>query len=431
MGLDQKVVVRGRRRVFDGFFKLDEVTVSHRQYDGGMSPDRPVLVFERGDSVAVLIYNRDTARVVLVEQFKAPTLGKSATDGWIVETVAGMIRDGESPQAAIVRETFEETGYRISEPELIAVFFSSPGGSSERIFLYYAVVGDADRIGAGGGNRQEGEDIRCLDVSPTALFDQLDRQQIEDPKLVIAAYHLRTRLRIEPPKAVPLQPGSIRYRHRSGAGPVIGIKTGDILAVRGIDVWVNSENTDMLMDRMIGRTVSASIRYGGAEKDDSGHIIHDTIGEDLRKGLGRRGYVRIGTVLETVPGALRENGVKRVFHVASVERIGPGKGVRADPATIEQCVARVLEVAEKRSSGFRLMARRDRSILIPMIGSGDGGLGVEQVAPRIIAAIRDFCARTPPPTLAEFHLLAYTKRDLVACEEGIAAALADYERLPD
>src|SRR5262245_19696856 len=119
------VVMREQHRVFDGFFKLDEVIVSHRQFDGSMSPDKKLLIFERGDAVAALIFNRDTGRVVLVEQFKVPTLEKGQGRGWIIETMAGMIRQGETPEQAVIRETYEETGYRIKDPEPIATFFSS------------------------------------------------------------------------------------------------------------------------------------------------------------------------------------------------------------------------------------------------------------------------------------------------------------------
>ncbi|MDX2290047.1 MAG: NUDIX domain-containing protein [Hyphomicrobiaceae bacterium] len=430
MGVDPKVVVRSRRRVFDGFFKLDEVTFSHRLYDGTASPDKTSLVFERGDAVAVLVFNRDRGLVVLVEQFKVPVLDKSQSGGWITEVAAGIIKPGETPLEAAIRETREETGFQISDPEHVATFFSSPGGSSERIFLFYAVVREADRVSTGGGVRAEGEDIRTIEISPSELFEQLRTKAIEDPKLIIAAYHLKDRLKFDPPKPQPLRPGTIRYRHKSRTGPIIGIKTGPILAVRGVDVWVNSENTDMMMDRIIGRTISASIRYGGAEKDDNGHVVSDVIADELRKKLGRRGFVRIGTVIETVPGALREFGVKRVLHVASVEGTEPGKGVSADLATVETCIGKVLDEAEKRARGFRILARRDRSILLPLIGCGDGGLKVEDVAPAVVSAIGSFLARSPTPSLTEIYVLAFTQVHAQACERAILS-LPDFTRLPD
>jgi len=112
----RKVVIDKQTRVFDDFFKIDEFFVSHQKVDGTMSVDQRRLVFERGDAVAVLLLNLDSKCVVLVRQFRIPTLVgrkrdvESNTDGWITEVVSGMINQNETPEAAIVRETMEETG---------------------------------------------------------------------------------------------------------------------------------------------------------------------------------------------------------------------------------------------------------------------------------------------------------------------------------
>jgi nudix-type nucleoside diphosphatase (YffH/AdpP family) len=188
-----------QRRLFDDFFKIDELMVAHQKNDGTMSSVQRRLVFERGDSVAVLLFNRERNTIVLVEQFKVPALvarrrdEPTTTDGWLVETLAGMIDAGETPQMAAIRETLEETGYRIATPELIGRFFASPGGTSERVFLYFAEVGDTDRVSAGGGI--EDEDVKVLEVGLDQAFEQLARGLIEDPKLAIAAYWLQNRLR--------------------------------------------------------------------------------------------------------------------------------------------------------------------------------------------------------------------------------------------
>jgi ADP-ribose pyrophosphatase len=192
-----RAVIARQQRLFDDFFKIDELLVTHRQIDGTTSSVQRRLVFERGDSVAVLLFNRDRRAVVLVEQFKAPTLiarrrdDPATTDGWLVEPLAGMIDTGEAPEAAAIRETLEETGYRIREPELIGRFFVSPGGTSERVFLYFAEVGDADRVGVGGGI--DDEDIQVLEIGLEELFERLARGLIEDTKLAIGAYWLQNR----------------------------------------------------------------------------------------------------------------------------------------------------------------------------------------------------------------------------------------------
>jgi ADP-ribose pyrophosphatase len=196
MSGQRRVEIRGQHRLLNDFFKIDEVTVAHQRYDGTMSADERRLVFERGDAIAVLLFDKQTRSVVTVEQFRLPALiarrreNPATSDGWITELVAGMIDEGESPTQAVVRETFEETGYRIENPKPIGTFFSSPGGSSERFFLYCALVSAARREGRGSGLAGE-EDIKVFPIAVEDLFDQLAAGTIEDPKLAIAGYWLK------------------------------------------------------------------------------------------------------------------------------------------------------------------------------------------------------------------------------------------------
>jgi len=196
MSADRRVEIRGHNRLFDDFFKIDELILRHERHDGGMSGEERRLVFERGDAIAVLLFDEKTRAVVLVEQFRAPTLiarrrdDPASTAGWIVELVAGMIDQGETAHQATIREVFEETGYRIGNPRPIGQFFSSPGGSDERFFLYFARVEPAQREGIGGGLAGE-EDIKVFQLPLDDLFRELARGAIEDPKLAIAAYWLK------------------------------------------------------------------------------------------------------------------------------------------------------------------------------------------------------------------------------------------------
>ena len=173
----RKVEIRKQTRLFDDFFKVDEILVAHEQRDGTMSSDQRRLVFERGDAVAALLYEPDTHTVIMVDQFRVPTLiarrrdNPATTDGWITEAVAGMIDLGETAD-------------------------SSPGGTSERIFLYFSEVSEVDRVGAGGaGGGVHGEDVRVVRRSTHELFAQLEKRQIEDPKLAIGAYWLQGHIR--------------------------------------------------------------------------------------------------------------------------------------------------------------------------------------------------------------------------------------------
>jgi nudix-type nucleoside diphosphatase (YffH/AdpP family) len=202
MAQSRKVEIHGVSRKFDGFFKIDEIDVSHQARDGAMRRERR-LVFERGDAIAVLLYDAQTEEVIVVEQFRAPVLvarrrdDPRTSDGWIVEAVAGMIDNGETPDRAAIREALEETGYRIGDPVPIGTFFVSPGGTSERVFVYFAEVAEADKVGEGGGIAGE-EDIALIRLSAGDLFRQLECNQIQDAKLAIATYWLKDYLARKP-----------------------------------------------------------------------------------------------------------------------------------------------------------------------------------------------------------------------------------------
>jgi nudix-type nucleoside diphosphatase (YffH/AdpP family) len=192
----RRAVIFDRKRLLDAFFKVDEVTVSHGQFNGEMSAPRPYLVFERGDAAAALLYDPERRKVITVNQFRIPTLEKGRGGGWLVEAVAGMIDGsvdnhlGETPLECLRREVKEETGYLITEAELIFTFFSSPGGSTERIFLFFAEVKRTDKVATGGGLAADGEDIEIVEFDTAEFFAKLMAGEFEDPKLIIAGLWL-------------------------------------------------------------------------------------------------------------------------------------------------------------------------------------------------------------------------------------------------
>ncbi len=178
-----KVIVQQTARLFDDYFKVDEAIVSYQQFDGAMSPPIRRLCFERGDSVAAIVFNRDRRSVILVEQFRYPAYTKG--DGWLIELVAGIVEADEAPETALRRELREELGYRADRLHPIATFFPSPGGCSERIMLYCAEVTDAGKVAPGGGLGAAGEDIRTVEWPLAALREQLALGRIRDAKTLI------------------------------------------------------------------------------------------------------------------------------------------------------------------------------------------------------------------------------------------------------
>ncbi len=146
---------------------------------------------DHGDAVAVLPYDPQRRSVLLIRQFRAPALYKGA-DPQLVEAAAGLIDEGEAPEAAARREAHEETGVTLGLLERVATLWSSPGVSAERITLYLAPC-RFDGRSAGGGKPDEHEHITVAEVSLSDLGGQLDRGEIEDMKLLALAQALRLR----------------------------------------------------------------------------------------------------------------------------------------------------------------------------------------------------------------------------------------------
>ncbi len=438
---DQKAAAQGHRkeakydtpeRVFNGFFKIDQYKVRYRRYDGNMA-ECTRLNFERGDAVGVLLFNVDTRSVVLVKQFKLPTLigrqrdDPKTQDGWIEETMAGMIRDGEKPEDTVIRETEEETGYiiekdryKIENPKLICKFLSSPGGTSERIFLYFAQVRETSRKEKEKKDIRgvEDEDIKVVHVGINDLFAKLDNGEIDDPKLAIAVYWLKENL----PKTEigSIAPDTVEYTFLdpNKSGLIVGYKQGNIKYVDGVDVWVNGENSDMMMDRFNGQTVSARIRALAAERDGD-IVVDDTIQEALRGLIGERANVDIGKVLVTESGLLRKNnGVQRIFHVAVVKG-SLGQGFTPDVNDLSLCVENVLGELEYENKTIwrRFTGDHLESVLFPLIGAGEGGLLILTVANKMIPAAVDYFKRVKDPSIKKIYFLAFKLREKDACDK--------------
>lgn len=406
----KRVNIIEKRRLLDDFFKVDEVRLTHERFDGSMSEEQRRLVFERGDAAAGLLVDPDRRKVILINQFRLPTRDKIAGGGWILETAAGMIRDGETPEACLIREVYEETGYQLTKADPVATFYASPGGSTERIFLYCADIRRTDKTGAGGGTPRDGEDIELVEIDLEDFFARLAAREFADAKIIIAGQWLRDRRAKMPAEADPDKSRTYSFS-LDGNDKIIGIKTGNILAVHDVEVWANSENTDMMMDRFFGRSVSATIRSFGAKKHENGvSIERDTIGEELQAEMGRRRFVMPGTVLQTSAGELaRRNSVKRIFHVASVQGcIGTGLSTTLD--TLKTCVDNLLVAA---SDG------KYRSILVPMLASGQGGFLVRDVAPRLVSRAVAYFQKNPKSRLCEIYFLAYSIGDKELLEDAM------------
>jgi nudix-type nucleoside diphosphatase (YffH/AdpP family) len=189
----RKVSIKQKRYILDDFFKVEEAYLHFEQFNGKMSPLVRRLNLERGDSVAVLIFNQSTRKLILVSQFRYPTYQNK--HGWTIEAIAGMVDPGEKPEETVRRELEEETGLKIDNLEHISTFYPSPGGSSERIYLYYSEVsGDKAKYKETGGLLGHGEDVKAIEVTLADALAKIKSGEIVDAKTIISIYWLENRL---------------------------------------------------------------------------------------------------------------------------------------------------------------------------------------------------------------------------------------------
>lgn len=184
----RRVQILSETVVHDDFFRLSRTSLRYERFDGAMSGAVTRYVVERGDSAGILLHNVETDEIILVEQFNYPAFTRS--QGWMIQTLAGRVEAGEDASDAARREALEETGFRVDELVKIGSFFVSPGGTSERVHLFYAPVRAKNQIAAGGGVMSEAEDIRNVVLSRRAFIRQARYGQIDDAKTLIAALWL-------------------------------------------------------------------------------------------------------------------------------------------------------------------------------------------------------------------------------------------------
>jgi ADP-ribose pyrophosphatase len=176
-----KFSLKNERIVFNDHYKMVMAKVTYDTFNGNeITTDR--LAFERGNSVAIILFEKDTESVLLTHQFRYPTCKNN--EGWLLEIPAGSMEENETPENCIVRETMEELGYRITAPELIHTFYTSPGASTERIFLFYAEVTQKDKTEKGGGCKSENEDIEIVKIPVSEIIATI--KKLKDAKTILA-----------------------------------------------------------------------------------------------------------------------------------------------------------------------------------------------------------------------------------------------------
>ncbi|MCF5327636.1 GDP-mannose pyrophosphatase, partial [Pseudomonas lurida] len=137
-------------------------------------------------------YNRAQRTVLLIRQFRMPTFVNDY-HGYLIEAAAGLL-DNASPEERIRLEAEEETGYRVGHVEKIFAAFMSPGSVTERIHFFMGEYQPGDRVSAGGGLEEEGEDIEVLELGFDEALAMVQNGEIADGKTIMLLQHLELRM---------------------------------------------------------------------------------------------------------------------------------------------------------------------------------------------------------------------------------------------
>ncbi|MGB3592508.1 MAG: NUDIX hydrolase [Nonlabens sp.] len=164
--------------VFDDFLKIYKSRICHDSFSTNETITVDRLCLERGNAVAVLLYESDTDSFLFTKQFRYPAARRSQR--WSLELAAGVIDKDETAAGAARREVLEELGYEITELETVHQYFPSPGVSSELITIFYAAVSQAQQLKEAGGSKDEQEDIKLVKIPRLEALQLLEDQKFNN-----------------------------------------------------------------------------------------------------------------------------------------------------------------------------------------------------------------------------------------------------------
>lgn len=170
--------VLAKERKFTGRVFAAEV-MDVRLQDGSFGK-REIVCHNGG--AAIIPVDKDL-NVYVVRQFRSP-FGQV-----LVEIPAGKLERDEDPCACAIRELKEETGLVAEHVESLGYVFSSPGYSTEVLYLYLATgLSQEER------SLDEGEFLNVEKIPLKELVEQADEGQIRDAKTLVAVLKTARRM---------------------------------------------------------------------------------------------------------------------------------------------------------------------------------------------------------------------------------------------
>lgn len=162
--------IRDKKLAYKGFYELYKVKIDSELSNKTIEREQ----FKTYDSVAALVWNTSSKKIVLVKQYRV------GAEKDIIEIPAGKRdNDMESATETMKREIEEEIGFKTDDINEIACFYTTPGPLTEKMTLFYAEV--SQKIGEGGGVIDENEQIEIIELEAEDFLTKV----FEDAKTII------------------------------------------------------------------------------------------------------------------------------------------------------------------------------------------------------------------------------------------------------
>ncbi len=189
--MQSRVRVKNIQLLSDSWGILRKTTFDLLRNDGTWQ-EQVRETYDRGDGVAILLYDRARRTVILIRQFRYPVY-VNGHPGLLIEVPAGLL-DKDNPEDQIRSEVEEETGFRVSRVQKILELYMSPGSVTEKLYFYIAEYHRDLQTEFTGGVHHEGEDIEVLELSIDDALRAIDSGDIMDGKTVLLLQYARLHL---------------------------------------------------------------------------------------------------------------------------------------------------------------------------------------------------------------------------------------------
>lgn len=167
----------------DNWYILNKVTVDYQKKDGSWDTQTRE-VYDRGNGAAILLYDKRKGTVILTRQFRLPSYLNNNKSGLLIEVCAGLL-DKDNPEACIIRETEEETGYRLHSVKKVFEAYMSPGAVTEILHYFIGEYDASMKVSSGGGLENEHEEIEVLEIPFDQAYVMIETGEIKDAKTIL------------------------------------------------------------------------------------------------------------------------------------------------------------------------------------------------------------------------------------------------------